>query len=640
MHSVEVPDYPDLDLLDARLDNILMALDLPPSLQDLDGLIAGSSKHSRLFRAATKDGVRATPEFERVFNLPRREWTQEAKEALAEEMTELLKTPTGTMKLKPDQAVALLELGIHRGLLGPLRAGAGKTLILFLAPYVLNLKRPVLLMPAKLIAVKQKQLAELAQHWKVAYWLTMMSYESLSRVAQKTFLDDLKCDGLLCDESQKLKNPRAAVTKVVKRYVEKTHIPFISLSGTITKRSVQDYAPHAKWALGPNAPVPLVWSEVEEWGNAIDEKPRSNFRTHPGALTRFSDGAEDLSAVRIGFQKRLIETPGVVATFDKLTDCSLMINRVSTEAPEVIRRAYALLRKKKERLDGWAFASGIDQAAYARQLALGFYYRYNPWPPVWWLSSRKAYASFSRYVLSNNRQNIDSELQVRNAYDRGELKYYQKLLEDECGPDPLNHWRETEPKFSPKKEAVWLSDYALTYCATWLEKPGIVWCEHVEFAEQLALLTGASYCGAGGVDSVNGTPIEHLAGQPVIASIRSSGEGRDLQHGWNRSLVTASIDGGAWEQLLARMHRDGQLEDEVYYEALILCAEHESGFAQALEDSRYIEETTKQPQRLRYADLVWPDNNPSMFDPIFNKEAHIEDKDLPHEYLKRLGKVA
>jgi hypothetical protein len=613
-----VPDYPDLDILDQKLENLLMALDMPPSLVDLDKIIETSSKNSKLFKSALRAGVRDTQEFKRIYNVERRIWTPEAGEALAVEMTQLLKTPTGTMKLRPIQAIALLEMGVLKGLVGPMRAGAGKTLVTFLAPYVMNAKRPILLMPAKLIDIKRAQLAELAKHWKVAYWLVFMSYESLSRVKQKFFLDITKPDLVLADEGHKLKNPKASVTKVVKKYIKEAKVPYATFSGTFTTRSIQDYAPQAEWALHEKCPVPIIWSEVEEWGNAIDERPRTAFRMDPGALSKFADGKTDLASVREGFQRRVTETPGVVATYDKLTNCSLTICRSTLEAPSEVKKAFALLREKKERPDGWAFASGLQVAEYERQLALGFYYKYKVNPPMPWLASRRSYAYFSRYVLTNNRQNINSELQVRNAYDRGDLDYYREKLEEECGPDPLGHWRKTKPEFIPEQEVVWLSEYALDYCATWLKEPGIVWVRHVEFAETLSRKTGIPYAGAGGTTK-DGIMIEHLEGKQVIASIGSNQEGRDLQ-AWDRCLVTASMGGAAWEQLLARVHRDGTEKEEVTYEALSLCAAHESGFQQALLDADYIAQTTKQEQRLRYADVIWPESKPDMYDPIFNKD--------------------
>ncbi len=565
-------------------------------LDSLNAAIDAAPRNSRLFKAASSGGVRKSPEFDRICNLPRRIYTVEESEKLADEMTELLRTPHGKGRLRPVQAVALLELGMYGGLLGPMRAGSGKTLVTFLAPYVLRMTRPVLLMPAKLIERKREQLRALAEDWRVAYWIHFLSYESLSRVSKATWLQDLRADGVLADESHKLKNRKAGVTKRVKRYMEANpDIPFVSLSGTLTKRSVQDYSHIAFWALRDGSPVPTDWATAEEWGNAIDERPRSAFRGRPGVLSQFANGAEDLPSVREGFQKRVTETPGVVATYDKLTDCSLTVSRKHVEPDQATVAAYQKLRDDWETPDGVKLVGGLDVSRHARCLGLGFYYRWTTPAPPEWLEARKAWAKFVRHVLSHNRSGLDTELQVALACAKGKLEAEAYLA-----------WKDIKDSFKPVTEAVWISTNALQICGEWLhESPGICWTEHTAFANLLSEWTGVPYCGAEGKDKT-GTPIEDYAGRSVIASIKSSGEGRDLQHGWSRSLVSSSpSQGDIWEQLLARMHRDGQLEDEVSYEVLSTCYEHESAFKQARLDAEYIARTTGQEQRLGYCDVIW-----------------------------------
>ncbi len=566
-------------------------------LTHLNAVIDTAPKNSRLFRAAANGGVRKSSEFERIRDLPRRVYTPEEGEKLADELTELLRTPNGKGRLRPVQAIALVELGMYGGLLGPMRAGAGKTLVTFLSPYVLNVKRPVLLMPAKLIKRKREQLKELSEDWRVAYWLHFLSYESLSRVSKANWFHDLKTDCILADESHKLKNPKAACTKRVKRHLEANpDIPFISLSGTLTKRSVQDYSHLSFWALRDGSPVPTDWATAEEWGNAIDERPRVAFRPNPGWLSEFADGSEELEDVRKGFQKRVNETPGVVATHDKLTGCSLVLSRKHVEPDQVTVEAFETLRDKWETPDGVKLIGGLDVSRHARCLGLGFYYRWTKPAPLDWLEARKAWAKFVRHTLSYNRSGLDTELQVALACAKGKLD-----------PEAYNEWRGVKETFKPETEAVWISTNALKACAEWLkEAPGICWTEHTAFAHMLSDWTGIPYCGAGGGVDKNGIPIEHYAGKSVIASIRSLGEGRDLQFGWSRNLVSsAPSQGDIWEQLLARTHRDGQPEDEVTCEVISACYEHESAFKQAQLDATYIGTTTGQEQRLSYSDIVW-----------------------------------
>jgi hypothetical protein len=69
-----------------------------------------------------------TPEITRIAALPRRTWSDEAAAQLADMLTRELKTPGGTMKLRPVQAVALYEAMEVGGLFGPMRVGSGKCL--------------------------------------------------------------------------------------------------------------------------------------------------------------------------------------------------------------------------------------------------------------------------------------------------------------------------------------------------------------------------------------------------------------------------------------------------------------------------------------------------------------------------------
>lgn len=571
---------------------------LNPSLALLDLAIAEASKNSSLVKMAREAGVRETADFKRIAGLPRRVWTEEDAAKLAEEMTLALRKPGGTLTLKQSQAIALLEIGLGNGLLGPLRAGAGKTLVTFLAPTVCFSKVPLLIVPAKLVDKTKTELKEYLKHFRCAFHLHILSYESLSRVSHAQYLENLKPDLIILDEAHKVKNTKAAVTRRLKRYIEHAKPKVIALSGTVTKRSLFDYAHLAKWCLGNSAPLPSHFNELEEWANAIDERPRSNWRTPPGALSLFAEGSDDLADVRDGFRRRVVETPGVVATHDKLVGCSLTVSRLAIDPPPVVEEAFVKLRGDWALPDDYELYDAMQLAQKARQMGLGFYLHPNPWPPKWWLDPRAAWGKFVRETLKRNRRGLDSELQVAQACARGWLDDTQ-----------YREWREVKDQFELKTEIIWLSDFALDACQEWLATDGtegkLIWCEHVEFAKELARRAGLPYCGAGGVTE-DGKPVEAFNGAPVVLSRASSGEGRNLQP-WYRNLVTNPMSSGLdWEQTLARTHRDGQLQDEVTYEVLVTCAENEGAFTQALNDAQYRSDTTGQPDRLTYCDLLWP----------------------------------
>lgn len=378
---------------------------------------------------------------------------------------------------------------------------------------------------------------------------------------------------------------------------------FVALSGTITMRSLRDYAHIIRWCLPYSSPLPNTQYDLEEWCAAIDEKIDDMQRLGVGALVQLCDAADRaridevgehiaLSITRKAYQKRLTETPGVVATSESLLGASLMISAVQPQLGSELDAAFTKLRVEWVTPDDHPIIDGFQLWRHARELACGFYYRWNPRPPEEWLNARRNWARFARDILAMHTPGLDSEMPVAKACAREELPNVEYLA-----------WRAIRDTFIPNQEAVWVSEGTLKFAADWLKKnDGICWVEHIAFGERLAEMTGLSYYGAGGLDKKK-RMIEDGQGQPCIASILANCEGRNLQQ-WNKSLVVSCPPSGKmWEQCLGRTHREGQEADEVSYEVVFACKEQMDGFYQALADARYLQDTLGSPQKLLYADL-------------------------------------
>jgi hypothetical protein len=563
-----------------------------------------------LFSANQSGSVRLvqhTRELARIIQLPRRTWSEPDTEALARDMSLALKRPAGSMTLRPLQALALYELGTKGGAFCPIRVGGGKTLITLLAPVVADSSRPLMLLPAKLVDKTIREQRELAPHWPIATHVRIVSYESLGRANQATLLDMFKPDLIIADEAHKLKNRKAAVTRRVLRYMAANpDCGFLGLSGTITKRSLEDYAHVVSWCLPAQfCPVPQSWTELQEWADALDEKPGLQSPVNPGALLMLCN-AEELAlaqqghkttAARKAFRRRLVETPGVVASTEGFVGCSLSIEAITTDVLPELDEAFKTLRTQWETPDGQPLSDPMAVWRHARELGQGFYYKWDPRPPEDWLMARKAWAKACRSILEHNRRGLDSELQVVRAVDDG---HYPDAS------DALELWRAVKDNFVPNTVPVWLDDSVIQRAVQWgLQNVGIIWTEHQAMAERLAQVSRLSYYGRQGKDRLGNYIEDHPADQPLIASIQSNGEGRNLQK-WNKGLILSPPPNGAqWEQLLARMHRDNQEADEVAYDVMVTCAEHENALEQAMADAHYIEASTGQAQKLLYADRLW-----------------------------------
>jgi hypothetical protein len=582
--------------------------------------------------------VLRTPEIKRIAALPRRVWTEEASERLAEMMTRELKTPGGTMRLRPVQAIALFEAMESGGLFGPMRVGSGKTLVTAMIPAVLEAKRPVLLLPAALLDKTAIDFKALRVHWRIATNLQLISYELLGLVQSAQKLEYIRPDLIVADECHYLKNHRAGRTRRVTRYMrEHPETKFVGVSGTVMKGSVKDFAHLLRWALKSGAPIPVTDDETTAWAEALDEKVNPLSRRQPeglfeldtippsvsheepplilreGVLGNLVDRAamklDSLTRARRVFQSRLLETKGVVASSrtDGVT-CSLRVSALEYQPAPITEQHIGNMRHGVKDAqgeytvlpwstpDGWTFSQAIEFRMYLRQLALGFHSIWDPRPPVEWINARRNWAVFVRETLGRSRT-LDTELQVANAVDAGRLD-----------TRTLDAWREVRDTFKIQPRDVWHDDTALGVCGEWMEREkGIVWTEHVFFARRLAQLTGVTYYGANGLSDGGESITGVKAGKAIIASVPANGIGRNLQM-FSANLVTSFPPSPhTVEQLFGRTHRDGQEADTVTVDILLGCREHHDAFYRAVDGARAAADTLGHDQKLLLSDILMPD---------------------------------
>ena len=549
------------------------------------------------------DIVKLNDEVRRIERLPRRSMVDIA-ESLADELTELLRRDGGSMRLRPIQAVSLYELGEIGGLFGLLRVGAGKTLISMLAPVVSFAERPLLLIPASLKQKTERDFALLSRHWEEPPYIRIMSYEMLGRAQSAETLEKYEPDQIIADEAHRLKNRQAACTRRVRRYMNAhPETIFVAMSGTMTKRSLLDYAHILKWCLPPvDAPLPRWYADLELWADALDERKGQIRRADPGALRVFCNDAElemwdsDVrTAARRGFRRRLIDTPGIVATQETPIDASLILTSVEPKVDACVEASFETLRRSFKTPDEWPIADGLAMFRHARELALGFYYVWNPRPPKWWLVARTEWCAYVRKVLKHSKR-LDTEKQVRD--------WVRQAAPDD-GIEVLEDWLEVRDEFKPNTEPRWISDCVVKFCADWARKNnGIVWVEHTCFGERLAELSGLPFYGRKGLDRNKRFIEDHPHGKPMIASIASNSTGRNLQHGWHKSLISSMPPNGLQnEQLLGRVHRDLQKADEVFFDVVVTCPEHVGAFWQAVRDCHFVHDTTGSPQKMLDANI-------------------------------------
>lgn len=586
------------------------------------------------------DGVGDSEDLRRILAIPRRtipDWQKDAERLSAglriDTSLSGCKCTTKFRRaccknLRPVQASTLGEIARHHGLLGPIGVGHGKSLLDLLAPMVIpDCKVAVLLVPANL---KQKLLTLdvpfYGQHWKLpnvsgGQWIVpgrptlyVFSYEEFSRESCTTLLTKLRPDTIILDEAHYLKNPKATRTTRFLRFMrENPQARLMAWSGTLTSRSVKDYAHLARGALRNNSPLPHHWPVLDEWSAVLDGDPF--LARTPGNLVHLCRPGE---RIRDGFQRRLLDTPGVVRSNDaEGCQASLLIQERPFKASTLVQEQLQALEATWERPDGEAFAEAMQVATCERQLACGFYYKWRfprkePHPLIKeWLRVRKEWHKEVREKLKHPAPHMDSPLLVTKAAIRWFDGYvhiddagvrHEVKPKTRNGPRPVwaseywQEWKAIRDSVQPETEAVWFDESLVEDAAMWLEKaPGLAWYEFDTVGQKLAgkgfSLLGPGKAGNLAANSLTGK-------ERCVVSIAAHGTGKDLQvH--NRNLVLNPPSGGAiWEQLVGRTHRPGQLADEVTVDVY----RHTPAFRDAIESARkladYIESTLGTTQKL------------------------------------------
>lgn len=554
---------------------------------------------------------------------------------LVERWTNALRRAPDAPRLREKQAHALDELakasmgGTPRGALLGLGVGHGKTLISMMAAEVCMAVRPLLLLPPPM----RDQFSRDLVAWSPYYRFTaprVMAYSELSRPNATDFLDSFRPDLIIADEAHALRDVTSARTKRVIRYFrEHPGTRFVAMSGTITKKSLLDFAHLMELCLREWTPLPLDRTALELWASVVDSggEPDSKAWDAIWPLVIRNRGPEDwrdikghtadqerMITARVAFRTRLENTPGVVVTYDSSATSTLyMVPRHVSVPADVAATLHRLETKWELPAAGQEGAPGdegqegepiTDALAIARaggQISAGYYYVWD-WPggtpDKEWLEARRAWNKAVRGVLRfSSRSGLDSPLLVQQWVEAGhggaETRWAWK------------EWCKHRHKEKPPTRAIWVSPFLVQDVVKWVEdhrkknRPAILW--YYSHAMENALKSKGIPVFGQGSDISNATIKVH----PIVAcSIPVHGKGKNLQ-AWNRMLVIEPPSSGdVWEQLLGRELRQGQLADWVLVTVMQHTGRVRAAVSKATMDALYIEQTQGNPQLLNAATWV------------------------------------
>ena len=542
-------------------------------------------------------------------------------------------------QLRLVQALALREISICGGLLGPIGVGHGKTLIDLLAPFAfqkVGVNLCVLACPPKLVPQLIGDYRYIGQHFKMPQLVAhgesyantcskmdpdvpldrgapvvhVVPYSRLSRPEATDWLSQhLKPEAIIADEAHKLRNRKTATGGRVDRYMEDhPEVRFAGWSGSITSKRIQDYAHMAKWALRGGSPLPIDDIVVDDWSRATN--PSDN----PADPGRLMDLCAPGERFKDGFNRRIIETLGVVTTNAPAVDCELeLYERPAPPIPQKVKDALRMVRglmpgqSGPQRPDGEELTDALAMNRVAMQVACGFYYKWIfprcefPRDTALvdeWTLRRAEWFREVRSKLKSADEHLDSPRLVQNAAERawGDRPTGRDLpvWKAKCWPA----WRDIRNKVYYESQTVWIDDYLAQDTANWArEKPGVVWYEHGAFGDRVSAITKLPMFGGGADartallgDAKRGIPGED-GSRSVICSIKALGTGTNgMQHRWSEAFVPVPMstpDG--WEQTLGRLHRIGQKAPRVRYGFYRHTPEMKAHVDAALQAALYVE---------------------------------------------------
>ena len=574
--------------------------------------------------------VTKSAEWHRILGIPRRDLDFEN----VTDITDIFRAKGGTMELRSIQSAALLEASLANGLFGPIGVGFGKTLITLLMPEAMDSERTVLLVPPQLRDQLAREIEEVyGPHFNLPLdrIARIVAYSELSLAKNTDLLDQLEPDLIIADECHNLRRSTSARTKRFLRYMrDNPHCRFVGLSGTVTTRSILDYAHLLELALRKSSPLPNGYKELQDWAGALDVEPQR--RVQEGVLRQLCEEGEN---VRQGFRRRLVQTQGVVATEESAIGNSLIVANVQPDfIPESVQSAL------EEVANTWSYAGEeysdpLSMARFMRQMSCGFYYRWvwpDGRPDEEWLDARSAWKSAARDKVKQSRVGMDSEFLVASAAERWRksLEDHSTCTEELCklhpGPDvdklctrnpPVEYsadsvlfeceewigWKKVKGRYNPTPptETVWVSDWLafdVVKRAQALVLRGhkvIIWYSHKAMGERIEQLSGYKRYGSG-------TDAGIATDNAIICSITTQGTGKNLQRYDYNNVVSMPTNGKDFEQLAGRTHRPGQLADEVWLTYYDHTAALDAAMDSVIADAIYIEDSTGQRQKVLYAD--------------------------------------
>ncbi len=613
-------------------------------------------------------GDRRGEEMNRIINLPR---VPEVPDDVQQQMSDLLLLSSSNWKLlNKTQVAAMLAYLMYDGLLGAVGVGWGKTFISFKIAdlaYEKGKRKILLLVPANCVVKTVHEIPELMEETslnlpihivggatkakrakiiKEDKGLFIMSYAQLSLKDTSEMIKAISPEIIIADECHKLAKVDSSCTMRVDRYMsEFPDTEFCGMSGTLTNKTLYDYAHMSRWANGKNSPLPDSGHELDQWCDML----ASTFSEHVMGAT-FSPLinwakanypkekflSNEVASLRRAYKYRFNTAPGNVSSGDAKVNVSLMIQNNEISNPNQYT-GYGELLQHMQNIEDYMMNPAGEEIEYALhkfkymyELTSGFFLE------LYWQNEDvvakqlKISESEAYHRLERSKEHLEA-CQLYWAQQRKWLEEHAQegldmpsLLEDAMlehkaryvGNELYTKFaymksKEFEERIDRAERSHRVCDYKIQEAVKFykplnkLNKGCLFWVHHHEMGRWLCdafreadipyIYADATKKGELQILNKNN---RHL---PVIASTASHGTGKNLQHFSENYFMQFSRSATTMEQAIGRTHRQGQKADQLIMNTNFTTEFDHEMFAATIADSLYIAQTQNR-QKLIYAD--------------------------------------
>lgn len=477
-------------------------------------------------------------------------------------------------------------------------------------------------------------------------------YSLLSTEDTFELLVKIRPDLIVFDEAHHLKNRNSARTKRTLSYWRKYRPRVVALSGTMTAKSLKDYAHLLMMCLTDKSPLPMEAQVVEDWANVLDsEQAQEQYHartTSTGPLRPLINWSNknfpqtplafDVMGFRRAFQNRLLTTPGVVSSPPDALGTSVVVE--NQRADQLKHEGGAKLLELQDKLeDSWTTPSG-DELEHAmlvwkwkNEFSAGFY-NSLVWPDPGVLAERQHISVAEAEALLIRSREHHAALQLYHKQLRAWFssrphkpgmdtpmligKEMSLRGSERVGKELYDAWtfardRDFEGRIERDSIPVRVCDYKLRVGIAAAKadpaREGILWYYHQEIGAwlfELAQKAGLDvvHCPAGKAanEFLTKPGAEgRCRGKWLVASLPAHGTGKNLQFLTNQIFVEMPRTEQQAQQSIGRTHRKGQQADQVTITTLVSNQVDEMALAALLNDAIYVFETMQSQRKLLIA---------------------------------------